>query len=194
MKSTIKYYDTNAEGYCKDTLGLDLSGLYAPFLRRLPATARVLDAGCGSGRDTKHFLNLGHHVTAFDAAPKMVKATKLLAPKAKVIHATFQDMVFENEFDGIWACASLLHVPKNEILHVLELLANALKHEGVLYCSFKLGDTERHVGERLFNDYDVASFSAVLKDVERFKIVEQWISKDLRPEREGQWLNSVLAY
>jgi 2-polyprenyl-3-methyl-5-hydroxy-6-metoxy-1,4-benzoquinol methylase len=102
--STIDYYNENAESFFSDTISVDMTALYEPFLNLLPENAHILDAGCGSGRDSLYFLRNGYKVTAIDASEKLSElASKLL--KQTVLNIGFQEMEIENEFDGIWASA-----------------------------------------------------------------------------------------
>ena len=72
LQKNIQYDQTHAEEFFNDTIALDMSALYAPFLSRLKNGAKILDAGCGSGRDTKYFLDQGFTVCSFDATPEHV--------------------------------------------------------------------------------------------------------------------------
>jgi 2-polyprenyl-3-methyl-5-hydroxy-6-metoxy-1,4-benzoquinol methylase len=118
----------------------------------LPPNAHILDAGCGSGRDSKAFTSMGFRVTAIDASEEMVSlASQYSGLPVKLLR--FQDLDFNEEFDAIWACASLLHVPRAEIDDVLTRLANAPKSGGIMYMSFKHGLRERTKNGRFFNDY-----------------------------------------
>ena len=135
---TLAYYDRHASRYVRETRNVDMSPLYQPFLDLLPEGGRILDAGCGSGRDSRAFLARGYDVTAIDGSPAMVahaaEATGIL-----VRYLRFEDIAYEDEFDGVWACASLLHVPKSRIDGVLRRLSRALKVGGILHVSFKDG-------------------------------------------------------
>src|SRR5437879_4481189 len=112
-RAAADYYSIHATDFVETTSTLDLAHLYKPFLAELAPGARILDAGCGSGRDAKAFLTRGYRVTAFDASPQMAANTSsLTGQECKIL--SFQQMKFRDEFDGIWACASLLHVPKSE--------------------------------------------------------------------------------
>lgn len=101
----------NFERFVRATVNLDVDVLYKPFLQLLPPKARILDAGCGAGRDLKAFAEAGYVVLVMDASPQMV-ATAATFRQQKVIQKRFQEIAWVEEFDGIWACASLLHVPK----------------------------------------------------------------------------------
>ncbi len=126
------YYQQHAEMFFADTVEVDMTPLYRRFLSLLRDQAQILDAGCGSGRDARAFADLGHHVTAFDASPALVALaeTQLGQP---VQCLRFQDIAWQEQFDGIWACASLLHVPAAELPEVMQRLCKALKPGGVLY-------------------------------------------------------------
>ncbi|MGN7619895.1 class I SAM-dependent methyltransferase [Rickettsia amblyommatis] len=110
MMKNIQYYNNNAQEFYSRTINADLSDNYKAFTSYLPEQAHILDAGCGVGRDTKYFLSQRYQVTAFDGSTEMVKlATKETG--IDVLHSTFQDIDFKESFDGVWAQATLLHVP-----------------------------------------------------------------------------------
>ena len=142
----MQYYNTHAYEYSAKTLPIDLSNLYARFLRTIPKQGFILDAGCGSGRDALHFLKLGYNVKAFDASPELANLAQNLTGLS-VKQLTFEDMIPCSIFDGIWANASLLHVPQQELQGVLHTLYKSLKPGGTLYCSFKYGRTD-HTDKR----------------------------------------------
>jgi SAM-dependent methyltransferase len=188
----IDYYQQHARLFIADTVEVDMTPLYRRFLPRLPAQGCVLDAGCGSGRDAKAFVDLGHQVTAFDASPALIAlAERHLGQPVHCLR--FQDIAWQEQFDGIWACASLLHVPSTELADVMQRLCNALKPDGILYASFKYGSGEREHHGRRFTDLDEAGLGALLLQVPNLEPVETWITGDLRPGREAErWLNTLL--
>ena len=150
MNKTLKYYNDNAEAYIENTIHADVSNLYAHFLPKVPEGGSILDLGCGSGRDSKTFMSLGYHVTAIDGSEEFCKKAKEnLGIDALCMR--FEEICFEEEFNAVWACASLLHVPKNEIRNILQKVEKALNPEGILYMSFKYGTEERISGERTFS-------------------------------------------
>jgi len=189
---TLKYYQDNAQTFFDGTVNVDMSSLYEAFTRHLAPGARVLDAGCGSGRDAKAFLEMGHQVEAFDASPAMVElARKHTGLPVKVM--SFADVDWKEEFDGIWCCASLLHVPAVELPGVMRRLADALKPGGVWYVSFKYGEGEREVDGRRFTDMDEVGLQALIRKIKKIEIFELWTTKDKRPNRAEVWVNSVLG-
>ena len=191
--STIQYYNTNAKDYFENTVNLDLTQFYDPFLELIPEQGKkILDAGCGSGRDSLFFKKKGFEIIAFDASEELVKLSSDLL-KQPVLHMTFEDLSFSNEFDGIWTCASLLHVPKDQMPAVLKKLADALKENGILYASFKYGNGEYVNKGRLFTSYDKASFEKLVSRKPNLKVVKMWLTEDVRPDRAGEmWLNVLL--
>lgn len=129
-----------------------MSHLYRRFLPLIPEGGRILDLGCGSGRDSRYFLEKGFQVTAIDGSAELCRlASKYIGQE--VLCMDFADLAFENCFDGVWACASLLHVPRDSIKDILARIHRALACGGVLYASFKAGKGERTRGERFFSDY-----------------------------------------
>ena len=191
-KQTIDYYDQNAAQFIDSTFHLNMSELYAPFIKLLPPGAEILDAGCGPGRDALHFKNLGYLVTAFDASPKMAEiASERTGLPVRVM--TFQEMVYREEFDGIWACASLLHVPTAEIHEVIDRLITALKPAGVLYASFKYGAGDIFRNGRLFSNYTEETFKTLVASHPQLVSPQIWTTCDIRPGRDDEkWLNTLL--
>src|SRR5215475_7717606 len=159
--STIAYYDAHADEFCAKTVVLDMSQLYAPFLEEIPPGGRILDLGCGSGRDSLAFLQRDYRVVSIDASAAMVAATSKLTGQTAMV-VTFDEIPFDTEFDGIWASASLLHVSRRDLGAAFDRLTRALKHGGVLYVSFKYGDAERFEHGRFFNDMNEALLHSYL--------------------------------
>jgi SAM-dependent methyltransferase len=150
-----------------------------------------MDAGCGSGRDAKYFLSQGYEVYAFDSAAELARlAGNFLGQK--VHNHGFLDLVVENDFDGIWACASLLHLNSVELSKSLDRLLKSLKPGGVFYCSFKYGEFEGERGGRYFIDMNENRFINLTEEL-CCEIVEMWITTDVRPNlQEQKWLNIIL--
>ncbi|MFT4007433.1 MAG: class I SAM-dependent methyltransferase [Lacrimispora sp.] len=111
----------------------------------------------------------------------------------EVLRMTYEEMDFDNVFDGIWACASLLHTPKKELSDILTKIARALNDKGILYMSFKLGDFEGFRGERYFCDFTADSMTELLKDNDRFDIIKLWETEDVRSGHSDiRWLNVLV--
>jgi SAM-dependent methyltransferase len=192
MDSTIKYYDENAKAFFENTKDADMKGVYELFLKYLPPKAKILDLGCGSGRDTKYFLKKGYDVFTVDGSIEMVKLSTQFTGR-QTLHLTFDEINFNEEFDGVWACASLLHIPRNKIDSIFKKIYLALKKGGIFYSSFKYGDKEEIRNGRFFNNYDEKSFNELLKNHPYFTILEMKVTYDVRKGRENEkWLNVVL--
>lgn len=189
----MDYYKINAKAFVESTLQVDMQSLYQRFLPLLPERAHILDVGCGSGRDTKFFIGLGHKVIAFDSSVEIAAlAEKEVGQSVQVQRV--QDIQYEKQFDGIWACASLLHVPRKDLPDVFRLLHQALKPRGVIYFSFKYGQDEYEKQGRRFTDMDEAGIRVLLNEIESMTIRELWITADRRPERvHERWLNGIIT-
>lgn len=188
---TDNYYDSNAKEFFEKTVNVDMSPNYTEFLKEIPKKGHILDAGCGSGRDTLMFKLQGYKVTSIDGSIEMCNLASKHANQ-EVLHMQFQEIEFESLFDGIWASASLLHIPSTEILNVLKRLKKSLKKEGTLYASFKYGDFEGKRDGRYFNDLTEDTVTELFNKAD-FKIKKTWITNDARKERQNEnWIN-ILA-
>ena len=202
MNKTIEYYNKNAKEFCKSTLNADMSFCREKFMELLPCGSSILDAGCGSGRDAKAFIEAGLDVTAMDASPEVCREADVLLSEAEALHGetgvrgrvicmAFEDMDFKSCFDGVWACASLLHVGKDAIDPVMDRVAMALKPGGVLYVSFKQGAGEATVYDRFFNYYDEKGLGELLEN-HGFEIKDIFVTEDVRDDRLNEkWVNGI---
>lgn len=189
---TIDYYQQNADEFFNGTINVDMSNIYQHFTNDLPTDSLILDAGCGSGRDSKAFLDMGYQVEAFDASSEMVKrASKHTALDVK--YAVFDDVTAIDKYDAIWCCASLLHVPEDDLPSTLTTLAAALKPNGIWYLSFKYGDTQREKDGRLFTDINEQRLTELVSNISNIGIGSTWITEDNRPDRNEKWLNAILV-
>ena len=192
--TTLAYYERNAESYFRATHDTDLSTIYQRFIRRLPKGGRILDAGSGSGRDTLAFVERGYYVKAFDSSTALCKlSTEFTGIRTSV--RRFQEVEEEEEYHGVWACASLLHVPETELADAINRLVRALKAGGVLYMSFKHGAGERVAGDgRFFIDMTEERLRRLLQGLPGLKTEGVW--KTLGEGRfvgEGEWLNALVS-
>lgn len=191
------YYDRHAVTFIATTRDVDMSDARGRFLATVPSRpdgpARILDAGSGSGRDALAFRVLGYDVKAFDAAPAMVAATQAhSAVETRLMR--FEDFTWEHSFEGIWACASLLHVAYADLPGVVDRLAAHLVPDGALYLSFKRGTGERVKDGRRFTDMTVENLAALLDGCGAFSEPDSWESRDCRPDRASEvWVNAVVV-
>ena len=189
--STHRYYEDKAEEYLARTSQLDMESLYKPFLELIPAGGTILDAGCGPGRDVLAFLKQGFRVTAFDASEKMVEIASTQTGVA-ALQMRFQELKYEQEFDGIWACASLLHVPFCELEDVLTRFRRALKTGGICFMSFKQGNGERFEDGRRFIDFTEATLQQKLADISGLSVLRIWGTEDQAGRSGVQWVNALI--
>jgi|SRR5579863_955163 len=190
---TTLFYDSHAQDYSESTIGLDVRELREPFLKELRPGSHILDAGCGSGRDSKAFLDRGYRVTAIDASPGLARlASAYTGLQCEVL--AFQEMQFREEFDGVWACASLLHVPLRDIDNVMTRFVRALKPGGVFYISLKEGQGERIAEDgRFFNYYSLDSFRKLLARCPALREASFWTTPEIRSLKHREpWLNFLL--
>lgn len=186
-ETTLRYYDSNALSFAADTIDADMSSIQDDFLSLLHSGARILDLGCGTGRDSRYFLSRGFDVTACDGSTRMCEvASANTGLEAR--HLLFEDLDYVDEFDGIWACSSLLHVPSTGLKDIFSLVHKALKSNGVFYCSFKYGTYEGERDGRYFTDLTEDSIAELMDRL--FQPLHIWITDDARPDRlDEKWLN-----
>jgi len=188
---SVDYYNKNANKFFKDTYRLDMSEIYIKFINYIPKKGKILDAGCGSGRDTKAFSDLGFEVVAFDASIEMVNLARIYTNQ-KVLNITFDDVKWENEFDGIWACASLLHITEDEFKSCGTKIYNSLKEDRPFYLSFKYGYRDYLKDDRFFQCHDEDSLNNLMQSLGSFSEKFLWITTDIRAYREEEkWLNAI---
>lgn len=189
---TLDYYNRYAERFTADTGTVNFMETQNKFLNKLPEHPSILDFGCGSGRDTKYFLEHGCRVTAIDGSEELCRIAGELTG-IRVKHMYFQDLADLEFYDGIWACASILHVSSIEMASVLEKMWAALKPDGIIYVSYKYGTFEGERNGRYFTDMTEERFEKLLDTVEGLTLEEQFITSDVRPGRgEKKWLNLIL--
>ena len=191
MNQTSNYYNQHAQLFFENTYQVEMESLYAPFLRYLPEQASILDLGCGSGRDILAFKKKGYQVEAIDYSAELVKKARELT-NIEVRQQSFYDLAENNKYDGIWACASLLHCERDRLTEVLGLIFKALKPNGVCYMSFKYGNTDREKEGRSFTDLNEQQVHDLLKQIDQALLLQQWITVDKRPDRTEECLNILI--
>lgn len=187
---TEAWYDQKGDEFFERTAFLQVEALHRPFLSLLSPGARILDAGCGSGRDARLFSLAGFQVTAFDASRKMAELAQVHSG-LPVQQLRFRDVTFEGEFDGVWASASLLHVPLVELRDSIQPLIRALRPGGILFCSFKAGTGERVARGRHFTDFTAHTLSEFLSQFAALSILKVWEEADSRPEIRERWVSAL---
>lgn len=192
MDRTIAYYNLNAKNFIENTQNVDMHLTQDRFLRLLDKNASILDFGCGSGRDTRYFLDKGYQVTATDGSAEICRLASIFSG-IEVKEMKFDELNNINLYDGIWACSSILHLPKDKLLLVIRKMCVALKSNGIVYTSFKYGGFEGARNGRYFTDFMEDTFEEFIKVIPELTIEDHWITDDVRPERgEEKWLNLLL--
>lgn len=200
IADTIKIYDSVAENYAKQT------ATHAPVKQRskfvtLVKTGKILDAGCGPGRDTKYFSDLGFEVTGVDLSKELLKIAEKFVPRATFIQQDLRDLSFDIEsFNGIWACASLLHLKRIEIPKVLSDFKKFLKPKGILYVHVKKGIGEIEKVEpsipnakRFFTLFTQSELEKYIRDA-GFQILECFEYKELKTYQTGEQMTSLSCF
>ena len=190
--NTLDYYNKNSEEYFNSTLNVDMTNTYKEFLKLVPEGGKILDLGCGSGRDSMNFMKLGYEVTAVDGSKELAKRASVLLGK-EVIVSTFEELELKEKFHGIWACASLLHIKREDLKIVLNNLYNNLDDNGVFYMSFKYGEKE-YVDDknRYFNCFTDESIISFINENTKYNILGLYITEDkLGRVNEVKWVNLI---
>ena len=189
--STDAFYQTHAEDYATLTRAADLSDTYQHFLPLLPRNAVILDAGCGAGRDLKAFVQRGYLAQGIDASAALCELASVYSG-APCFPLRVEDLRSRQLYNGVWACASLLHLSKAVLPIALRRLQEALVVDGVFFASVQIGEGERVVADgRAYAYYQPEEFGRRVENA-GFAITELWESADtLRRAGAPRWLNVV---
>jgi SAM-dependent methyltransferase len=182
----MNYYEENYKEFIARTLDVNMSELYRPFCDMLQPGSRILDIGCGPGRDLKYFSSIGHVPLGIEPSQQLADFGRKYSG-CEIIETSIQQFQSEISFDGIWACASLLHLSSDELGKALHKIAGLMHSGSIFYCSFKLGDHKGVRNGRYFNDQTLDSAIELLPEI--LKVSDSWISEDLRPQTLQKWLN-----
>ena len=192
MNETLSYYNTNTSSFIESTQSVQMTKAWNRFTSKVTSGALILDLGCGSGRDTKYFLEHGFKVEAMDGSEELCKAASEYTG-ITVNQQLFQDWKSEAKYNAIWACSSILHLSKQELKQVIGNIRDALLPAGIFYTSFKYGNFDGVRNGLYFTDLMEESFAELINEVSGFEIIEEWITSDVRPGREEEkWLNVIL--
>ena len=189
---TLNYYNSNDAVFSETTKNVDFSEVQQIFTNHLSPDASILDFGCGSGRDTRYFIDHGYHVAATDGSEVICKmATKYTGIQVKQM--LFEELDDRNQYDGIWACASILHLSREELPDIFRKMHRALKKNGIIYTSFKYGTFEGERNGRYFTYFTEEMFEEFARQISGLRIEKMWITGDVREGRgEERWLNILL--
>lgn len=190
--STSQFYDEHADEYFERTAHVNLAHLYERFLSLVPPHGRILDAGCGSGRDLKAFKSREYRPFGIDSSSKLVRLAQEYAGVECEVRR-LQDITYAGKFDAVWACASLLHLPKPELGDVLKRLRWALVKNGLLFAAVQIGHGEQVAPDgRFYSYYEQQEFVRAVEGA-GFVVEDSWTTVDTLPDRPSvRWVN-VLA-
>ncbi len=192
MTKTLDYYNNNTAAFVESTQSVLMTEAWSRFTSKLTKGSVILDFGCGSGRDTKYFLEHGYRVEAIDGSEELCKVASGYTG-IKVKNQLFTDLSEMQKYDAVWACSSILHASSSDLIVIMKKIWTSLKFNGILYASFKYGNFEGERNGRYFTDFTDESFSSLLKKSADFDMIEEWITNDVRPGRENEkWLNVIL--
>ena len=188
---TLAYYNHHAQSFISTTVSVNFKPVQDKFIHALNGP-QVLDFGCGSGRDTKYFLESGLQVTAVDGSEEMCRYASGFTG-IQVQNMLFQDLDAQNQYDGIWACASVLHLSREKLPNIFHKMHQALKTNGIIYTSFKYGTFEGERNGRYFTDFTEGMFEEFVRKISGLQIEKMWITGDVREGRgDERWLNILL--
>lgn len=191
VAETILYYEKYVDRYVAETMNCDFTDIEKKFCKYIKPGGNILDVGCGSGRDAKYFIDKGYQVTAFDGSEAMSRrASQYLGMPVDTV--LIQDYSFHEQYDGIWCCASLLHLTLSEIQIFLLKAEKFLKKNGVVYVSFKYGTHQEIRNGRYYTDLTEESLEKIASNLHELEVVEMFRSSDVLRDRKQQWLNAIL--
>ena len=190
MNSTIEYYNNNAEEYYGRSAGADLGDAISRFAWYLPDGARIIDIGCGSGRDTAAFIDMGYDAVGLDASVEMARVAREMFG-IEVIVADMASWVADEPYDGVWCCASLLHLGDSEVERFFGNLRGNVADGGVVFVSVKTGiETGIDENGRFMRNFDEDEIHGLLDDA-GFEVKEVWKTEDGLGRDHVVWLNVI---
>lgn len=192
MNSTIDYYNRNADDYFAHTVDVSFDEIYSRFLKYIPKGGRIIDLGCGSGRDVKWFCDHGYEAYGLDASEELVKkASNTLG--ITVYTGLIEEWIADEPFDGIWCCASLMHLNDNELEQFFANLKNNLKANGVLFLSIKSGiQTGLDEKGRYLRDFTEKDVHEIIDRHSELEVREIWYTEDKLARDTFRWMNVII--
>lgn len=188
-RQTLAFYNEHAALYARQTMQADLGQLYLRFLPLLPPLGRILDLGCGGGRDLRAFKKLGFNCVGMEPSRQLAYLAAEFS-SCEVVVARAQDLKAANAFDGVWACASLLHLPRLELPLAIARVQTALRGGGVLFLSMQEGSGSSIASDgRFYARYSRLELKSIVVSA-GMSVIDQWSTPDTLPGRESlTWLN-----
>lgn len=192
-RSTIDYYNRNAAAYYTQTSTADVAENCIRFAKYVRPHGSIVDIGCGSGRDIAWFREAGFKASGIDASAELCHLAREHTG-AEIRCVRIQDWMPAEQYDGIWANASLLHLTPEEIQTFIARLPALLTQGGVAYLSFKSGiETGMDATGRYYTDMSQETLTEILAAVTGLEIVDQWESADALHRDTFTWLNVIVT-
>ncbi len=188
MDKITEYYTDHSSEYIAKTKDSDMSAIYLFVEPYMQKAKKVLDVGFGSGRDSLYFLSLGYDVYSLDSCPEFIRHGQAIG-LPHLIQMDIKQLDYTNEFDFIFASASLLHIPSIKLADVLSKCRMALTKKGFLYASFKYGVYEGTRDGRYYTDMTEKTIEPFLTQA-HLKLVDVMITDDVQ-NRDNRWLNII---
>lgn len=192
---TLSFYESNADSYAQRTSSADLAPIYEQFLPLVPPGGRILDVGCGGGRDLRAFHLRGFKCIGIDPSKRLARIAHEYSGCETLVMGA-EDLMFTSSFDGVWACASLLHVPRSQLLAALARIFCALKPAGVMFISMQQGGGEAVAPDgRFFARYSSVELERVVSSA-GFVVLKTWVTDDALPigRRNIAWVNLLARH
>ncbi|MDX8406395.1 MAG: class I SAM-dependent methyltransferase [Mariprofundus sp.] len=191
-RRTLAYYEASAESFWLGTRHHDVSQNIEAFLQALPKekVLDILDFGCGPGRDLLTFKNAGHRPTGLDGSKTFCRMAQQYSA-CPTLHQQFLSLdLVDDSFDGIFANASLFHIPGMELARVLSSLHRALRPGGILFSSNPRGNSEGWNGSR-YGHYMELETSRLFLQQAGFTILHHYYRPETQPREQQPWLAIV---
>ena len=186
------YYESNAEHYAAETIYADMSEQYQSVLPLLKKGAKILDVGSGSGRDACYFQKQGYQVTALEPSKNLGREIRKVF-SGEIVCSDIQSYQTTERYDGIWACASLIHLQEEEVLCFFRKIDMYLNDNGIVYASGKSGISTGEVADgRFFLEFTEQLVEKILTVNKQLKLEQLWYSEDVSGRQGFRWLNVVL--
>ena len=187
-----EYYEINAKQYAAATFSADMSEQYQSVLPLLKNGAKILDVGSGSGRDACYFQKQGYQVTALEPSKNLGREIRKVF-SGEIVCSDIQSYQTTERYDGIWACASLIHLQEEEVLCFFRKIDMYLNDNGIVYASGKSGISTGEVADgRFFLEFTEQLVEKILTVNKQLKLEQLWYTEDVSGRRGFRWLNVVL--
>lgn len=187
------YYERNAERYAAETFFADMSEQYQRFLLLLKKGGKILDVGSGSGRDACYFQKHGYQVTALEPSKNLCREIQKVF-SGEIICSDIQNYQPLELYDGIWACASLLHLQEKEVLQFFERIDRYLDDDGTVYISGKNGiQTGEAKDGRFFLEFSEQLIDKILTVNKQLRLEQLWYTEDASGRRGFRWMNVIFT-